>query len=249
MEIITSSQNQFVKLASSLLDKKGRDESGLFLAEGINLLRDMPDYVEVLYIFTNKNRQDECASIINKHEGAKVFIVEDHILNKISDTKTPYGIVAVCKQMNNEFALPLGNALLLDNVSDAGNVGTIIRTAAAAGFEDIYLYNSVDVYSPKVIRSTLGGIFKVRIYNVSLEQAQSLITKTNSAMLDMSGSNILDEKLSAPITLIMGSEAHGISKEIKEKVAKTISIPMKNNVESLNVSVAAAIAMYSVKGV
>ena len=63
----------------------------------------------------------------------------------------------------------------------------------------------------------------------------------------MSGSNILDEKLSAPITLIMGSEAHGISKEIKEKVAKTISIPMKNNVESLNVSVAAAIAMYSVK--
>lgn len=247
MEIITSSQNQFVKLASSLLDKKGRDESGLFLAEGINLLRDMPEAVEILYIFTNKNRQDECASIINKHQGAKAYLVEDHILNKISDTKTPYGIVAVCKQVINEFALPKNNALLLDNVSDAGNVGTIIRTAAAAGFEDIYLYNSVDVYSPKVIRSTLGGIFKVRIYDISLEQAQSLITQTKSAMLDMKGENILDQKLDSPITLIMGSEAHGISKEIKEKVTNTISIPMKNNVESLNVSVAAAIAMYSVK--
>ncbi len=247
MEIITSSQNQFVKLASSLLDKKGRDESGLFLAEGINLLRDMSEKVEILYIFTNKNRQDECASIVNKHLAAKVFLVEDHILNKISDTKTPYGSVAVCKQVVNEFALPKKNALLLDNVSDAGNVGTIIRTAAAAGFEDIYLYNSVDVYSPKVIRSTLGGIFKVRIYDISLEQAQTLITKTKSAMLDMKGENILDKKLEGPITLIMGSEAHGISKEIKEVVTNTISIPMKNNVESLNVSVAAAIAMYSVK--
>lgn len=247
MEIITSSQNQFVKIASSLLDKKGRDESGLFLAEGINLLRDMPEKVEILYIFTNKNRQDECASIVNKHLAAKAFLVEDHILNKISDTKTPYGIVAVCKQVINKFAYPKNNALLLDNVSDAGNVGTIIRTAAAAGFEDIYLYSSVDVYSPKVIRSTLGGIFKVRIYDISLEQAQTLITKTKSAMLDMKGENILDKKLEGPITLIMGSEAHGISKEIKEKVTSTISIPMKNNVESLNVSVAAAIAMYSVK--
>ena len=247
MEIITSSQNQFVKLAQSLLDKKGREESGLFLAEGINLLKDMPNDVVVKYIFATAEREQEATSIAQRFTGVKEYQVTEQIIEKITDTKTPYGIVAVCEKKENSFALPKGNALILDKVSDAGNLGTIIRTAAAAGFEDLYLYNCVDVYSPKVIRSTLGGIFRIRIYNVTLEQALEVAKKTKSICLDMSGDNILEEKQVAPVTLIMGSEAHGISKEIRENVAKTISIPMKNNIESLNVSIAAAIAMYSVR--
>ena len=247
MEIITSSQNQFVKLAQSLLDKKGREENGLFLAEGINLLKDMPNDVVVKYIFTTAEREEEAKSIVQRFSSVKEYQVTEQIIEKISDTKTPYGIVAVCEKRNNAFSLPKGNALILDKVSDAGNLGTIIRTAAAAGFEDLYLYNCVDVYSPKVIRSTLGGIFRLRIYNVTLEQALEVAKKTKSICLDMSGDNILEEKQVAPVTLIMGSEAHGISKEIRENVAKTISIPMKNNIESLNVSIAAAIAMYSVR--
>ena len=247
MEIITSSQNQFVKLAQSLLDKKGREESGLFLAEGINLLKDMPNDVVVKYIFATAEREEEATSISKRFTGVKEYQVTEQIIEKITDTKTPYGIVAVCEKKENSFSLPKGNALILDKVSDAGNLGTIIRTATAAGFEDLYLYNCVDVYSPKVIRSTLGGIFRIRIYNVTLEQALEVAKKTKSICLDMSGDNIQEEKQVAPVTLIMGSEAHGISKEIRENVAKTISIPMKNNIESLNVSIAAAIAMYSVR--
>ena len=249
MDFITSSQNQFVKLATSLQDKKGRDSNKLFLAEGVNLLKDMPNNVVVKYIFTTKERLEEATKLNNRYKDSILYCVSSQILEKISDTKTPYGIIAVCEKFGYEFELPKFNALLLDNISDAGNLGTIIRTAAAADFKYIYLYNCVDIFSPKVVRATLGGLFKVQFYDTSLVEALEVVSKTNSIALDMNGENIQKKDIKAPVTLVMGSEAHGISSNIKEKVEKTISIPMKNNIESLNVSIAAAIAMYSIKEV
>ena len=104
MEIITSSQNQFVKLAQSLLDKKGREETGLFLAEGINLLKDMPSDVVVKYIFATAEREEEATSIAQRYSDIKQYQVTEQILEKISDTKTPYGIVAVCEKKEINFS-------------------------------------------------------------------------------------------------------------------------------------------------
>ena len=244
MEIISSSQNKHVKLAKSLLDKKGRRETGLFLAEGKNLLKDLPDFVSVEYVFSTEERKKEAEALVSKHAEATLLFASESVIKSIADTMTPYGIVAVCKIPQDEFVLPRGNAVLLDGVADPGNVGTIFRTAAACGYDDVYLVGSVDIYSPKVVRATLGGLFKVRAHAISEDEAQRLVKETNSAVLDMGGENLLKADVKTPILLIAGNEAHGVRDEFKTLAKRTYSLPMQNGVESLNVAVATAVAMY-----
>ena len=174
----------------------------------------------------------------------KILFVTESVMNTLADTTTPYGIVAVCKIPSAEFKAPTGNALLLDGIADPGNVGTIFRTAAACDFKDVYLVDSVDVYSPKVVRATLGGLFKVNACEIDAETAKRLIKESNSAVLDMDGKNILKENIKSPVLFVAGNEAHGVRDEFK-RVARTVySLPMKNGVESLNVAVATSVAMY-----
>ena len=264
-------QNKVVKEVRRLADKKFRNTTGLFLLEGINLIKDLPYSIEVEYYICTQSRAQELDIPISqrlngtvKNEGgadgasygenishtrvsrtrAQVYCVSDEVMQSISDTVTPYGIAAVCKQNDAPFALPKGNALLLDGVSDPGNVGTIFRTAAACGFEDIYLLDCADVYSPKVVRATLGSLFKVRYYRIDCEQALTLTRQTNSAVLDMNGTNILSAPPKSPVLFIAGSEAHGVSDMLKGEAKRTYSLPMKNDIESLNVAVATSVAMY-----
>lgn len=294
-EMITSMQNKIVKEVRRLADKKFRNATGLFLLEGINLIKDLPYYIEVEYYICTQSRAQELDTLIRqrlngavKNEGgaedavfcgcgteraedvscgkkgaedsslggenlldtrisrtrAQVYCVSDEVMQSISDTVTPYGIAAVCRQNDTAFALPKGNALLLDGVSDPGNVGTIFRTAAACGFEDIYLLDCADVYAPKVVRATLGSLFKVRFYRIDGEQALMLVRQTNSAVLDMNGTDILSAPPKSPLLFIAGSEAHGVSDMLKGEAKRTYSLPMKNDIESLNVAVATSVAMY-----
>lgn len=254
MEIISSTKNQFVKLAKSLQDKKFRNETGLFLVEGINLLKDMPDSVKIKYLFSTEARIDELLSIFSSsnesgvfNTRAQVYNVSEEIIEYISDTKTPYGILAVCEIPKPEFKMPKGNAILLDGVTDPGNIGTIIRCAAACDFKDVYLLETADLYSPKVVRSTLGGLFRVNTHVIDIEKARELIKNTNSFVLDMDGQNVLENPVAGPVLLIAGSEAHGVRDEFKQSAQKKISLPMKNGIESLNVAVASAVAMYQIK--
>lgn len=245
MEIITSRQNKFVKLARSLAERKFRAETGLFLAEGVNLLRDMPRNVSVYAVFATESRYGEAADMFRDHsvdEG--VICVSDEVMKSISDTASPYGIMAICKISQVDFAFPKGNALLLDGVSDPGNIGTILRTSAACGFCEIYALETADVYSPKVIRATLGALFRLKVISVDEVQAVDLVRECNSAVLDMGGKNILDEKIKSPVLFIAGSEAHGVRDVLKREAKTAYSLPMKNQIESLNVAVAAAVAMY-----
>ena len=244
MELITSAKNQYVKLCKSLAEKKFRRETGLFFVEGKNLFKDLPSFVQIEYIFATGEREAEANELSLVHAGAKVLFVTDEIVKQLADTMTPYGIVAVCKMPNVEFKMPSGNALLLDGVADPGNVGTIFRTAAACGFEDVYLVDSADIYSPKVVRATLGGLFKVNAYVIDVDTAKELLKNTNSAVLDMGGSNILKENIECPILFVAGNEAHGVRDEFVSLAKKVYSLPMKNGVESLNVAVATSVAMY-----
>ena len=244
METIISTQNRLVKLARSLAQRKFRALNGLFLVEGVNLLRDMPTSVVPEFVFTTKERATEAEKMFGSREGSRMYLVSDAVMESIADTATPYGIVAVCKLPSVEFALPHGNALLLDGVSDPGNIGTILRTAAACDFCEVYALDTADIYSPKVIRATLGGIFKVRVCEVNEEQALSLVGGTDSAVLDMDGECLLNGKVQGPILFVAGSEAHGVRDSIKKAAKRVYSLPMKNQIESLNVAVATAVAMY-----
>lgn len=245
MDIISSTQNRLVKLARSLVNKKFRTETGLFLVEGVNLLRDMPSYVPVEFVFATEARMQEAKAMFASRKVSEgLFSVSDAVMEAVADTSSPYGIVAVCKIPTVEFKLPESNALLLDGVSDAGNIGTILRTAVACGFSDVYMLDTADVYSPKLIRASLGALFKARVYTIDESQAVLLMQSCNSAVLDMSGQNILKSKVQAPVLFVAGSEAHGVRDRLKHEAKQVFSLPMKNQIESLNVAVAAAVAMY-----
>ena len=248
MEIITSTQNQYVKQVRSLKDKKFRDKSGLFVVEGGNIFKDMPESVSVEYILATEDRLDEIQQLIFSTR-ARVYVVSEGVMKALSDTVTPYGIVAVLKKPQVELKMPEGNALLLDGVSDPGNMGTIIRTAAARGFEDIYLLDCVDVYSPKVVRATLGGLFKVRLKEVSEDEAITLLQNLNSAVLDFGGEDLTKADISSPILIVTGSEAHGVRDSVLNNSKRILTLPMTNGIESLNAAVATAVAMYQTKGV
>ena len=248
MEIITSTQNQYVKQVRSLKDKKFRDKSGLFVVEGGNIFKDMPESVSVEYILATEDRLDEIQQLIFSTR-TRVYVVSEGVMKALSDTVTPYGIVAVLKKPQVELKMPEGNALLLDGVSDPGNMGTIIRTAAARGFEDIYLLDCVDVYSPKVVRATLGGLFKVRLKEVSENEAITLLQNLNSAVLDFGGEDLTKADISSPILIVTGSEAHGVRDSVLNNSKRILTLPMTNGIESLNAAVATAVAMYQTKGV
>lgn len=245
-EIITSTRNQTVKLARSLAEKKFREQHGLFLVEGGNIVKDIPAETEVEFFLVSESRAEERAAALALTR-AKVYYVTDDVMKSLSDTVTPYGIAAAVKIPERRFCLPAGNAVLLDGVSDPGNLGTIIRTAAAAGFPDVYLLGCADAYSGKAVRASMGGIFRVRVTAVSEEQAIRLVESTPSVVLDMDGGSLLETGLRAPVTLVAGSEAHGVRQSVAERSARVASLPMQNGMESLNVAVAAAVAMYSVK--
>ena len=244
-EIITSTKNATVKLARSLAEKKFREEHGLFLVEGGNIVKDIPVGTEVEFYLVSESRAEETAAALALTR-ARVYYVTDAVMKSLSDTVTPYGIAAAVKIPERRFALPAGNAVLLDGVSDPGNVGTVIRTAAAAGF-DVFLLGCADPFSGKAVRASMGGIFRTRVTEITEEQAVELVSRTSSVTLDMGGENILAKGLRAPVTLVAGSEAHGVRQCVAEKSKLIGSLPMQGGMESLNVAVAAAVAMYSVK--
>ncbi|NLZ24863.1 MAG: RNA methyltransferase [Clostridiales bacterium] len=243
MEIISSNSNKFVKLARSLAEKKYRDQTGLFLVEGGNSVYDMPDSAMVEFFLVSERRAEEF-EFKKPNRKAPCYMVTDSVMQSLSDTVTPYGVAAVVKKPDNIFFEPGGNALILDGVSDSGNLGTIFRTAAAAGFNDIYLLSSADAYSPKVVRASMSAIFKVRTAVIDEDKALYLAKGYNGVALDMGGEDIKNLKIDKPVTLILGSEAHGVRDSLIKAAKKTVRIDMKNNMESLNVAVAAGIAMY-----
>ncbi len=245
-EIITSTSNKIVKMVRSLKEKKFRDKTGLFLAEGMNLVKDIPSGMDVEFYVVSESRADEIDNI-GLSSSAKLYYVSDSVMKSLSATVTPIGLLAVVRIPTPEFSFPRNKAIILDGVSDPGNVGGIIRTAAATGFEDVYLLDCADPYSPKAVRGSMSGIFRTRIFKTNEDQALAILKETNSVALDMDGEDITKDKICAPVTLVAGSEAHGVRELFKKESKKIGSLPMQSGMESLNVAVAASVAMYYVK--
>ena len=166
-------------------------------------------------------------------------------MSAISDTKTPSGILCVVKPSKMDFNKG-NNVVVLDGVSDPGNMGTIIRTCVACGVKDIFAINCVDYTSPKVVRSTMGGIFNVNVIPATYEELLDKLQGYNLLTLDMNGEDIFHlTKVKSPFGLIVGSEAHGVSKILKENCTTILSLPMVGPIESLNAAVSLSVALYT----
>ena len=177
-----------------------------------------------------------------------IYLTDDKVIQQLADTKTPQGVLCVVEYLQNTIKKPKTNFLVLDGLQDPGNVGTLIRTAYACGFNDVYLVSSVNPTNPKVIRSSVGSIFRTNVY--SLERGQFInFSKTWNISLiatDMNGENIFNAKFDGQIGVVIGNEGQGISSEILKICTRTVKIPMQAGIESLNASISGAIIMYQI---
>ena len=244
MKIITSPQNEKIKVIRSLGDKKARAKHSLFIVEGVNLVSDMPlGFASELYIAQSK---ESTLLPIAEKLGIEPTLVADFVFEKLTDTVTSQGILAVCP-IPKKREITSNVVMVLDGVSDAGNMGTIIRTAVAMGVEDFITINCVDPYSPKVVRSTMGGVYHANIVPFSYAGACDVLAEYKVAVLDMGGENVFDYVPETPLALVVGSEAHGVSKEMRQRADKVLAIPMYGNkIESLNAGVSASIVLSAV---
>ena len=173
--------------------------------------------------------------------------VSDEVFARLSDEKTPQGILCVVKIPEKSLCPPRESCLFLDGISDPGNMGAIIRTANAAGYRELYLAECTDPYSPKSVRASMSGIFFVNLYTGTRKEILSALSGLPILAADMDGENIFSFSPPAKYVLAIGNEANGISEEVFKAAEYTIKIPMQASQESLNAAVSAGIAMYVLK--
>lgn len=240
---LTSINNDIVKDAAALAEKKFRDKTGLFLIEGKKCVEEaIASGIEITKLFSLKNEE---------LENCEKYLVTEPILKKISTTTTAPSIIAIAKKKEYTVEQLDGKTIiLLENIKDPGNIGTIIRTAVALGAGAIILSGEVvDIYNPKVIRSSVGNMFKIPIVNSDdFEKIKHQFRnhKFVGTILDEDKSPIELNKANFNIgTVIMfGSEADGLTEKAQQHVDEYVKIPMRNDVESLNIAISAGIIMY-----
>ena len=256
-----SSKKQLERVRRLLRDKSLRDAEGAFVVEGLKIVRDVDRKARVLdlVLFSYGSLREESNKdlLLNlKKRGICVRSVYDNIFKKISTLRTPQGVLAVVKKNRNKLTVSLKKDVLVlvcDGIQDPGNLGTIIRSAAAFGVDSILLTGeSADVYNPKVIRASSGTIFDIPIYYQSADDLD--VFRRNGYKVIVSSANEKNiegiaaiEKNAGPIIVVFGNEGKGVSDEIRSKADAFFHIPMKKRVESLNVTAAVAITLYTLK--
>ena len=241
LEII-STQNNLVKYVVKLQDSKFRKQEKMILVDGAQTIDGfIQDEVNFKYIFIKKDNP-----LISKIKTENLVLVNDEILKKISTTKSPVDVVGVIeeKEVDKEQFKKLSKIVLIDGIKDAGNLGTIIRSAVAFSFDGIILFGDcVDLYNSKTIRSTAQNIFKIPILRTKDVEYIKELKKNHELISTVVDSNVdfHDCSFEKDFILAFGSEADGISETIKEISDKKVTISMGNNVESLNLAVCASI--------
>ncbi|MGY3776949.1 TrmH family RNA methyltransferase [Helcococcus sueciensis] len=235
-EVIKSSKNNLIKMINKLKKKKFRNEKNLFLIE----TRKMIDEA----IKSNRNIE----YIIQKESNELVYdnsiLIEDKLFNEISNLVTPDGYMAIVSKYNEDKLSE--NILILDNIQDPGNMGTLIRSAEAFGYNTIISINSVDYYNEKVLRSTMGSIFRLNLIETNYEFINTL-NDYKIYIADMNGEDFKEIESSQKKAIVIGNEGNGISEEIKKIPHKLVKIPMQGKVESLNAAVSGSILMSTLK--
>ncbi|MBB5355225.1 TrmH family RNA methyltransferase [Anoxybacillus mongoliensis] len=245
MKRIESPKNERVKQWKKLLTKKGRDKTNLFLIEGFHLVEEAIKsgvHIEEIIIA-------EHATIPASWNVAHIpmTIVTNDVMKAISDTETPQGIAAVCKQLHWNID-DIQTALFIDAVQDPGNVGTIIRTADAAGIDAVVVgEGSADIYNAKVIRATQGSVFHFPVIKGDIGQWIARFQNKHIPIYGTSLQNGVDYRSVPPsssFALIVGNEGSGVSDKWLQQTATNLYVPIYGKAESLNVAVATGILLY-----
>lgn len=243
MKRIESVNNKTIKLVSSLKLKKAREKENLFIAEG-----------ERNVIDGAKKRNPEMVFVSENYKGERsfpcdVYEVTEQVFKKISDTETPQGILGVFKKINRSLDdITDENILLLNNLRDPGNIGTLLRTAKAAGFDTVIADKGcADLYSPKTVRAAMSGIFGLNIILCNeLKEAIAELKKKKYTVYaaDMNGENMFHTEFEFPFGVILGNEANGVDEKVIAAAGKSVCIPMSGEMESLNAAVAGSVIMF-----
>lgn len=266
VELITSKSNSTILEIAKLSEKKHRVAKKQFLCDGIKLFKEAKKFGANIRYIVLENEAKFDADIIEMvkecvENGAKVLCVADYVFKKITAENSPQGIVTICDffAKNHLFSTNVKNGffdnkrvLALESVRDPGNMGTICRNAVALGIDVLIISSDcADIYSPKVVRASMGAIFKLNILITdSLVDEISKIKESGrrvlAAALDKNALVLGKEKLSKADIVVLGNEGHGLSDAVVKECTNTILIPMRENTESLNVATAAAILMWEI---
>lgn len=251
--LITSKDNETIKHIRKLKEKKHRDEYGEYIVEGIKLINEaIEEKQKVKTIIICDNCNKEAINQNSMYEVAKqnCVYVDEKVFNSITEVKNPQGILAVIEKQNSSKEINYNEDIIvvLDDIQDPGNLGTILRTVDSVGLTQIIVSKkSGDVYNSKVVRSTMGAIFRINVIESdnlpnTIKEIKKHKYNVVSTSLDTEKS-LYDIKLNKSV-IVIGNEANGVSKEIQELSDTKIIIPMLGKTESLNASVATGVVLY-----
>lgn len=249
--MITSAQNPKLKLVRALLGRaKDRRKEGAFVVEGIRLVEDAEtrDW-KFRFVLYDDSLNARGSSLVERLLSREIEVedVSEPLMKSLSDTETPQGILAVLEIPKLPISNSLDFVLIPDQIRDPGNLGTLLRTAAAAGVQAVFLPpETTDAFAPKVVRSGMGAHFRLPIQSMKWEKIRRETKNLQIYLADMDGTSCWETDLRQPLALIVGSEAEGASEEARQLASQQISIPMAGQVESLNAGVAGSILMFEV---
>ena len=267
-DIIRSRQNPIVKWAASLSDKKNRENERCFIAEGEKLCFEAASAaLAVSHIFVSESKKDKLAFRIESafsadiYKSTKLIYLSDDAFEKISTEKAPQGVIIVIKYLDffkeldiiykeDFFLFPEERAIALCSLRDPGNLGAVIRSAVAFGVNHIILSSdSVDLFSPKTVRSAMGSLFKIKVTVVRdfasfIASAKGNGRRVFAAELKDSAFPLGAQRINKTDIVVIGNEGHGIPPEISEECTASVYIPISENTESLNAAVAASILIW-----
>lgn len=228
----------------SNLKKQKRENQSLLFLDNVKIIKDAlaKGVIEAKYVLT-------CMPSLPFETDAQIFQTDEKTIQQLSDTKTPQKVLCIAYHTQHVVEIPKTNFLVLDSLQDPGNVGTLIRTAFASGFEYVFLVNSVRKTNSKLIRSSVGAVFDSKVFEMTKEQFVDFAKQNKLKLIcaDMDGENIFDFKNDQKIIgLVVGNEGQGVCDEISKLCYKTVKIPMKKGIESLNAGVSGSIIMYEI---
>jgi len=238
MEVITSLDNKRIKNLAKLLNKKYRDETGMFLVEGEHLVIEAKRAGSLIEVI-------KCEDYEMDFDVTTTLVTYD-VIKKLSNTLNPQKVIGVCKKLDNK---DIGNkVLVLEDIQDPGNLGTIIRSSVAFGVDTIVVSNNtVDMYNDKVLRSSEGMIFHIDIVKMDVNECIDKLHEEGYEIYGTKvdgGTDLREITVGDKYAVVMGNEGAGVSEFTLDKCDKYIYIPMNSDCESLNVGVATSIILY-----
>ncbi len=254
MTIITSTRNPRIQHVRALLNQRSaRDEEGCYVVEGVRLCEEaLASGIKPLEVYASSTLNERGRALVSS-SGVEVCEVPDHVMDALSATENSQGILMVMPQQSKHLSTDVDFALILDQVRDPGNMGTILRSAAASGAQAVFLPSgNTDVFAPKVVRSGMGAHFRLCLVQREWPEIIKFCKEENSAVLHLmlaeSGEGIPYWKMEMrqPLALVIGGEAEGACPEARLAIDSFVNIPMPGKFESLNAAVAASILLFEI---